>query len=526
MARAAQTSAARVCGAILESSLQAEVGNGSVNACDAAELLKPLGLTEAAAGALTPSRLTGVYVAVILVLLAEVLFFLYLQLRAKRWRQPLEFSRGDFPAGNRPQAETLGRIEAYMSRSREHAEQLLSGYYFNAPMASITRQDCEEALAWAVYCRRRDELLEEEFAELDAALSRLVSRTGISWGGPGPYPGHRHSRQKFAAHTWEDSVSYRWMPLVGYLVLHFIHVVVDPVVLHLLGWKRRRHGEATCWVRHSRHCAAATVEGVSRSWDAIMFLHGLSVGRIFYLMYLMHFSDETLVVMDMPWVAFNPFRSQATMSADFCEQVADLLDAEGLSRVCTMAHSYGSFATAWCLFSERMKSRVARVVLVSSPALFLFHPKTCQAVLYERPFWFEYTFAHNFFRQFFWYESCLHADELPAGSLVVLSEQDEMIPVADVVQDCVENSVKHLVLPGMKHGFELFWPSSCFRVAAWVRKELATEISRKDQVIAATADSRPSATRSGLSTDRAGHEKVRSQETSDYHSRIVAHLGA
>ena len=41
----------------------------------------------------------------------------------------------------------------------------------------------------------------------------------------------------------------------------------------------------------------------------------LAVGRIFYMMYLMYFSDENLVVVDMPWVAFNPFSSKALPSS-------------------------------------------------------------------------------------------------------------------------------------------------------------------------------------------------------------------
>jgi len=47
---------------------------------------------------------------------------------------------------------------------------------------------------------------------------------------------------------------------------------------------------------------------------------------------------------------------------------------------------------------------------------------------------------------------------------VVLSEHDEMIPVQEVARDCLDHGVGLLVLPGLRHGFELFRPGSRRRI--------------------------------------------------------------
>lgn len=92
-------------------------------------------------------------------------------------------------------------------------------------------------------------------------------------------------------------------------------------------------------------------------------------------------------------------------------------------------------------------------------------------VCYEKPRWFEYTLANTLFRQFFWYQNVLTAADLPQGSVVVLMEQDELIPVPDVASDCKANGISCAIVPRLNHGFELFWPLSCGRIVQFIRKQ-------------------------------------------------------
>lgn len=409
---------------------------------------------------------------------AEALSFLVLRLRARSWRRPLDFKRGDFPPHNRPPTELLRKMEEYMSRSKQHFESFLGSWCFGAEVANIQRSDAEELLAWAVFCRRAADLEPEERRLTVEALSRAEAKVGFALAQASrvaPPQGQQASKLRFCAHTWEEDCSYHYFPLALYVAIFLVHSVVDPVVLFFLGFRHHRRAGLSYWLRPGPGRGPAGGEAAAGAWppwDAVVWLHGLSVGRIFYMNFVLRFRHETLLMVDMPWVAFNPLRTEVPRSADFCKGVAQVLDAHGLGPVCVVGHSYGSFAAAWMRFSPHLRGRLARFVLISGPALGLFLPKTCGTVLYGKPFWFEHNLAHVFLRQFFWYESYLAAEDLPKGSIVALSECDEMIPVEEVVRDCAENGVSFLVLPGLRHGFELFWPRSARRISRFVLERL------------------------------------------------------
>lgn len=184
----------------------------------------------------------------------------------------------------------------------------------------------------------------------------------------------------------------------------------------------------------------------------------------------MRFRHQTVILFELHWVTFNPLCTTVPGVDDFCNSVADVLDANGITRVCLSGHSYGSFMVAWLLHFPRVSAKVTRVVLVSAPALNLFLVKTNKVVCYDKPFWFDYCLAHIFFRQFFWHQCVLTAADLPKGSTVVLSENDELVPVADVIRDCAEHGVRCLTLPRTTHALEIINPFACARVVKFIRE--------------------------------------------------------
>jgi len=304
-----------------------------------------------------------------------------------------------------------------------------------------------------------------------AMLQRVEAKVGLQWG----VPDDQSSRPRFAAHTWEEDCSYRFFPLIFYLGIFAVHWLIDFPVLLLLGFRRGRAGNIGYWIKPGGK------KEEQEPLDAYVFIHGISVGRICYLPFVLAFSHRPVVIIDIHWVTFNPFQCEVPRAEDFCVNMTEIFDAHGLRSVCIMAHSYGSFVTAWMLACPELRGRVARVAFIAAPALWLILPKTNRAVVYDKPIWFEHSLAHVFYRQFFWYEYMLTAEELPSGSVVIVSEHDEMIPVPEVVSDLKEHGVSHMVLEGHRHGFELFWPFSCWRIVKLILAQEKEEPEQKEQ---------------------------------------------
>lgn len=215
-------------------------------------------------------------------------------------------------------------------------------------------------------------------------------------------------------------------------------------------------------------------------FDSFLWLTGIMVGRLGYLPFLWSFRRHTLVLVDLPWVALLPFQSYAPSSAALCSDLLQLLERHSFHKMCVASHSYGSFVAAWMMFTPKIQARVARVVLLAAPALGFLTGKTCRSVLYDKPFWFESSLAHVFFRHLFVYESFLSAEDLPRGSVVIVSECDEMIPVEEVCFECKRAGIDLLMLPRLRHGWELFWPRSCRTIVRYLHEKLSSPVPNNE----------------------------------------------
>lgn len=416
-----------------------------------------------------------------IVAVVELLFYVFLWIRWTRWQCPLNFFRGDFPKKARPPADIIKMVEHHMCRSRKDAETFLADWHFGASTKTMSREDVEEFLSWSFFFRRRQELTDDELSLLTKCLARVEKKTGLSWGSEqAPLSGHSYSAQKFAAHTWETQCSYHHFPLVFYLICFIFKRLIGTPCLLLLGFRYSRQGSLGYWTRHLDCTCVRRSRPQAGPQEALLFFHGICPGLVTYLQFLMRFRHQTVILFELPWVTFNPLCTTVPSVDDFCNDVADALDAQRIARVCLSGHSYGSFMVAWLLRHPRMAGRVARVVLVSAPALNLFIVKTCKVVCYDKPFWFDYCLAHIFFRQFHWHECVLTAADLPKGSTVVLCEHDELVPIADVVRDCEENGVRCFVIPQHRHAWEIINPIACARVVKFIREGRGEPLRPKD----------------------------------------------
>jgi len=404
-----------------------------------------------------------------LYVLLESLFYLLLWLWSRRWQRPLCALRGDFPRAPRFPEDILKMVEHHMCRSRKDAEDFISNWHFGTPLKQIQRKDVEDFLAWSFFTRRRSELTQGEVSLITDCLERVEEKVGIVFGRESSLPGHPASSQKFAAHTWESDCGHHHFPLIVYLFMFAVKRIIGTPCLLLLGFRYRKQGVLRYWIRE-RDWSCARRSRAGPPEEVLLFFHGICPGLTVYLQYLMRFRHQTVILFELNWVTFNPLCTTVPTRDDFCNSVVDTLEANEISRVCLSAHSYGSFMVAWLLHCPRLSGKITRTVLVSPPALNLFIAKTCKIVCYDKPFWFDYTLAHVFFRQFYWHHHVLTASDLPEGSTVVLSEHDELIPVSDVVRDCEEHRVRCYVEPSTKHAFEIVYPMACAKIVRFIRQ--------------------------------------------------------
>jgi len=163
----------------------------------------------------------------------------------------------------------------------------------------------------------------------------------------------------------------------------------------------------------------------------------------------------------MPWVSMNPFAAIATPQ-EYSTNVAEVLDKHGIKRCVLVGHSFGSLPLAWML--RRHPEYVARCVLVDPVCIFLNLPDVCVNFLYKKPRSFhgmvlrflgsrELGIARCLMRHFFWTDSVLFPEMLPAGSSIVLGEHDHILPARDIYTSAVKcPNIDTVVLRGLDHG--------------------------------------------------------------------------
>jgi pimeloyl-ACP methyl ester carboxylesterase len=126
-----------------------------------------------------------------------------------------------------------------------------------------------------------------------------------------------------------------------------------------------------------------------------------------------------------------------------------------------MAHSLGTFVFA--AVQRLQPALIAGVVLVDPVCFMLWEPDLLRNFCYCKPetpmqiiqhyhISRELSISHYFHRHFWWHECVQFAHQMPAQSLVFVSEFDEIYNTKRVLRYLRANAVPVQVLAGMSHG--------------------------------------------------------------------------
>ena len=186
------------------------------------------------------------------------------------------------------------------------AEDFIRGWFFDAPMSSITRDDVLEWLAWASYTSTWDRLTpksQEEVLKILPRFEAALQRT---------LPARREAQEPIPSMRYTiEPLEFTHKPFVYYVVCHGLLGGLGKLLLSRAGFVRARCGVLNYWYRdatpHSSGAAGAGATGgggapeeraggvadggedegsLSAGRTPIVFVHGIGVGLIMYLQFI------------------------------------------------------------------------------------------------------------------------------------------------------------------------------------------------------------------------------------------------
>ncbi|KAI8469722.1 MAG: Alpha/Beta hydrolase protein [Monoraphidium minutum] len=425
-------------------------------------------------------------------------------------------SGGPGGAGQRPldycPSEFFEKATEHLKQARprrgfEDVRSFLSLWFRGAPFSELRRGNVSELLAYAFFYRTVAAVEQDgQGAELEGMVDRLMGIWSIELK-PGYNPNLR-----FMGHLWEP-LSHMWRPL-GFYVWMEAAAAARHAALAAMGFRRRRAAGLTYYVRPGAAAAAAAGgggggagAGLENSGDGgggegsgdggaavpMLLLHGVGMGLLPYLAFIAHLAATGRPVIavefkhiSMRWCNWLPSVDEAAQAVE-C-----VLAREDAPAACVVAHSYGT-AVASRLLQARPR-RVAHLCMVDPVCFHMFMPNLLRNFLYRPPgtgsaladFAMasaarELHVSASLSRRFFWTDVILWEDQLPPGSLVVLSGRDALMATREVHRWLEwHTQVEVMVHPRLAHAEFLVRP-------AWQRAIVARLLPLQDAALEARA---------------------------------------
>lgn len=190
----------------------------------------------------------------------------------------------------------------------------------------------------------------------------------------------------------------------------------------------------------------------------------VGIGLSTYLPFLLQIASRakrTIVLIELPHVSMKLNVHVIPRMEIIAECSAVLFQQEGLPPALWVAHSLGTFVFA--VVHRLQPALVAGVVLLDPVCFLLWEPDLLRNFCYcspETPMQIvqnyhvcrELSISHYFHRHFFWHECVQFAHEMPAKSLVFVSECDNIYNTKRVLPYLAASKVSTRVLAGHPHG--------------------------------------------------------------------------
>lgn len=361
---------------------------------------------------------------------------------------------------------------------------LFTRWFGGAPFHDIKRDNALDLIAYGFLYKRRDQLVSEGKGPL---LEDMVDSLERAWSitfAPGRTPNLR-----LHTHLWEP-LRFHYRPLLLYVIFELL-TWLEHAVLLCCGFR----GHNALGVKYYSYGLTPGSGGgpcsVPAARKAVVFLHGVGIGLLPYILFLLR-----VAACNQPVVAFE-FKHLSMRLCGDIPRIEDLmsgmiaaLDLHDARQVSVVGHSYGTLLAS--RFVQRFPNRVAGLCVIDPVCFCMFSWDLIQNFLYEPPkeasqlvTWFvsrEFHTSASVSRHFFWTMLNLWPEDVPSRTLVVLSDNDQLISVASV-NTMLHNNTEAIVLKHPSHAHAGFLGD-----AAW-QDELLAKFLRMLGVVHSRSDS-------------------------------------
>eukprot|EP00742_Colponemidia_sp_Colp-10_P007524 GILJ01008110.1.p1 GENE.GILJ01008110.1~~GILJ01008110.1.p1 ORF type:complete len:514 (+),score=59.41 GILJ01008110.1:109-1650(+) len=388
--------------------------------------------------------------------LLEIVFVAYFFLHAK-------------PLCNRPQPPPKHRNpRETLIKSLEiggDAAQMLSEWFYGAPIETIHRDNVFEWFAWVLYGKHAAQMQGEEATELLSIIDEVEERTGLV------FKAGKNMEIKCMRLNL-DPVTALHRPFVYYVASLSLHYV-SHVFLRLMGFQRHRKGSFKYWLRR--------VDSMT-DLRPVVFAHGIGAGLVTYLqfIYRLRSMNRPLFLLDLPHISMRittavpsmeqtvdsiadmlnthstgtKFKSTQELnhvnaaghagdssvrrrrfSADTTQSATSSVDVSRPLKALFVGHSFGTIVVSWVI---RQRPDLVENTLLADPVSFLLcRSAICQNFAYRKPvydwmYFFvcqELYISHSLFRHFWWFQNVLYVEDLYSiPTTVVLAGNDSITP--------------------------------------------------------------------------------------------------
>ncbi|EFJ53114.1 hypothetical protein VOLCADRAFT_115694 [Volvox carteri f. nagariensis] len=358
--------------------------------------------------------------------------------------------------------------------------QMISTWHWNVPISELSRENVADLLCYGFYYRSREQMADEGMGHVP---EQLVSELEVAWGvkfapgvGQEGGEGKPYVRRRIMTHLWEP-VRCFYRPLAFYAGVEVL-IALKHVMLLAAGFRAHMYQGMLYYTYGLPATAAAaavqqqghslirsetpTVRTAASDVKApILFLHGVGLGLLPYLNFLLRLSS-----LERPVVAVEVRHLSMRVCVNVPEEdevvacIAGALARHSVKQVHVVAHSYGTFMASRLVQLHR--PMVASLTLLDPVCFIMFSGKLIYNFVYRNPLegassltWFiarDLAHAVSVSRRFYWSLLNLWPDQLPQHTLVALSAQDELVPVPEVLTMLKERpEVRVRVHDGHRH---------------------------------------------------------------------------
>jgi len=295
-------------------------------------------------------------------------------------------------------------------------EKFFSGYFRNAKMSDIKRENLVHFLSWVLHAKHVNDLTDAEKVILYEHEESICKRYKLKL-----EPGYNKDVQHISM-TIED-IPYLHRPLLIY-ILSGLYEAVGAIYFRSAGFHKLNHRGVEYWHKPVRSTFIS-------SKSPIVLFHGITSGWLSYFQLSKQLSqDREIFMLDLDGIKMMSLVFEMPTPELYCEIVQQILENHKITeKVHIVGHSFGTFTAAW--IARYCPHIVSHLTLLDPVSLLLGLPEVAYSFLYRKPTKMmeyliyyvaatEITIATMLRRNFWWYKNMLWLEDLPTHISVVI----------------------------------------------------------------------------------------------------------